>query len=121
MAKEFTRRIKEELIYIPIGCLQDEEPLTFKFIPLNNVEIARVDDRLSAYDISNGNIITATSELNLQLSKERLISWENLKVDGEKVDFSISLLDDINIVDELVELGRYIYTVSKYPDTKIEY
>ena len=70
---------------------------------------------------NDNKIITATNELNLILATDKLIGWENLIVDGIELDFNKALLDDIDIVDELVELGNYIYIVSKYPNTKIEY
>ena len=121
MAKEFMRKSTEDLIYIPKIFMDDEKPLKFKFKPLTNKEIAQIDDKLSAYDVYDNKIITATNELNLILATDKLVGWENLIVDGIELDFNKALLDGIDIVDELVELGNYIYIVSKYPNTKIEY
>lgn len=121
MAKEFTRRVKEDLIYIPKAFMDDEKPLTFKFKTLSNKEIAQIDDKLSAYNVYDNKIITATNELNLVIALDKITGWENVIVDNEPLPFEKSLLDELNIVDELVELGNYIYIVSKYPETRIEY
>ena len=121
MAKEFKRKPKEDLEYIPKIFMEDEKPLKFKFKTLSNKEIAQIDDKLSAYDVYDNKIITATNELNLILATDKLTGWENLEIDGEQVLFDKTVLDELNIVDELVELGNYIYIVSKYPETRIEY
>ena len=44
--------------------MDDEKPLTFKFKTLSNKEIAQIDDKLSAYNVYDNKIITATNELN---------------------------------------------------------
>jgi hypothetical protein len=121
MAKEFTRRIKEDLIYIPKAYVEDEKPLTFTFKTLSNKEISQIDDKLSAYNIFDNKIITATNELNLTIALDKITGWDNIIIDGENIKFDSYLLDELNIVDELVELGNYIYIVSKYPETRIEY
>lgn len=122
MAKEIIRRIKEDLIFIPSIYLEEEKPLKFKFKLLSNKEIVKIDDQLSAYNVFDNKIVLATNEINYDIALKNLTGWENLVVEGKELmnDATISI-EDFNLIEELVELGNYIYIVSKYPDSKIEY
>lgn len=121
MAKDFKKRAKGSLKYIPKVFEGEENPLIFEFRVLSNKEIAKIDDRLAQYNMLSGKIVSATNEVNYETALSNLIGWENLEVDDIKIEFDKTLLEEIDIVDELVELGDYIYLVSKYPDIEIKY
>lgn len=121
MAKAFKRRAREELIFTPRSMIDSDKPLKFKFMTLSNLDIVKIDDKMATYDVYDQRLITASNEIDYQTAITYLTGWENLEIDGEEIPFNKEVLEEIDIVDELVELGRYIYIVSKYPDTKIEF
>ena len=121
MAKIFKRRPNEDLKYIPKGWINEEKPLTFKFKTLSNLEIAKLDDLMSQYDINDQRLVTASNEIDYKTAIKYISGWENLVVEDEEVEFDKDVLESLDIVDELVELGKYIYIVSKYPEARIEF
>jgi hypothetical protein len=120
MGKVFKKRNLEE-VYIPKAWIEDEKPLKFRFTTLTNLEIAKLDDKLASYDMYDQKLITASNEIDYQTALLHISGWENLIVDGEELEYDKSKLESLDIVDELVELGKYIYIVSKYPEARIEF
>lgn len=111
--------------YVPEAFTAEDKPLTFKFKLLTNLQLARFTDQATKLDINTGKIALGTSEAEYQIAKLCVVGWENLIVDGEEVpyttdangQFKDSEIEDIlGLFDVITEVGKYISTVSKYPE-----
>lgn len=121
MGKKFIKRDFSEKEYIPREWVDEKKPLKFKFKPLTNKELAYVEDLYSKYDLESAEVVSAIKTVDYKIGKQQLVGWENLIVEDKEVEFDLTILDTINIMDELVELGKYIYVISKQPKLEIKF
>lgn len=123
--KEFKKVSRSELSYVPEVCIGVKKPLRFKFLPLSQKQLARFTDQATKLDVASGKLILGTSEVEYEIARTAITGWENLIVDGSEVAFKKgydgkldeTLVEDLEgMFDILVELGKYISVVSKFPE-----
>lgn len=123
---KFSNGKKDQVFsYVPEAFLAQENPLTFKFKLLTNLQLARFTDQVTKLDINTGKIVLGTSEAEYQMAKLCITGWENLIVEGTEVPYTVgadgkfkdSIIEDIDgLFDIIVEVGKYISVVSKHPE-----
>jgi hypothetical protein len=125
MSKEFKKIVKKELSYIPEMFIGVKKPLTFKFMPLSQKELARFADAGTRLNVQSSMLILGTTEIEYEIARTAITGWENLIVDNKELAFKRgsdrkldeSLIEDIDgFFDILVEVGKYISVVSKFPE-----
>ena len=123
--KEFKKIIRVETSYVPEMFVGSKKPFTVQFIPLSQKQLARFADSSTKLDVQSGKLILGTSEIEYDIARTALTGWDNLIVDGKEVKFKKdysnkldeALIDDIDgIFDILVEIGKHISIVSKFPE-----
>lgn len=122
---EFKRVSLQEAEYIPSVSIGVKKPLTFTYKPLTAKQLAIFSDQTTKYDVQTGRLILGTSEIDYEVARTAITGWKNLIVDGEELvyrkgydgKFDETLLQDIEgMFDILVEVGKYIAVVSRFPD-----
>lgn len=125
MAREFKKISRIELEYTPELFVGTKKPLTFTFLPLSQKQMARFTDQATKLDVQSGRLILGTSEIEYEIARASITGWKNLIVDGSEIvfekgydgKFNESLVEDVEgLFDILVETGKYISVISKYPD-----
>ena len=116
MPKNFIKRDLTHKKYIPNEYVNDEKQLTFIYKPLTNREITILEDSLSVFNPEDGSMKFGTAEMEYNTAVSYIVGWKNLLCEGEELPFNKALLESLNIVDELIELGKHIYVTSKNPE-----
>ena len=123
--KDFKKVVRTELTYVPEISIGVKKPLTFRFMPLTQKQLARFTDQATKMDIGSGKLILGTSEVEYEIARTAIVGWDNLFVEGKALEFKRgvdgkideTLIEDLEgMFDILVEVGKYISVVSKYPD-----
>ena len=123
--KDFKRVVKTELSYVPELFTGVKKPFKVKFMPLSQKQLARFADSSTKLDVQTGKILLGTSEIEYEVARLAITGWENLIVEGSEVVFKKgydgkvdeALVEDIEgFFDILVEVGKHILMVSRYPE-----
>ena len=127
MARKFTRNYKQEHKYVLIADRKDENgedeknPITWKFKPLSQKQIAAIDDGMLSYKNNFTEVSVSQNEAVLSAVKTQVTGWENLEDDKGEVKFNPKegVTEDILAFmgkEGWAELGNVIINVSKFPD-----
>ena len=125
MARDFKKVIRKEVSYIPEMFIGVKKPLTFKLRTLSQKELARFTDSGTRLNVNSGMLILGTSEIEYDIARTVILGWDNLIVDGKEVTFSRGLdgkldegiIEDIDgFFDILVEVGKYVSVITKFPE-----
>ncbi len=125
MARDFKKVTKKELSYVPEMFIGVKKPLTFKVRTLSQKELARFADSGTRLNVNSGMLILGTTEIEYEIARTVINGWENLIVDGKELSFKRgldgkldeSIIEDIEgFFDILVEVGKYVSTITKFPE-----
>lgn len=128
MARKFTRNYKQEFKYVLIADRKDENgedeknPITFEFKPLNQKQLAKIQDSIITYKEGFKEMSISQNSVNVEIVQSQIIGWENIvDENGKEVKFDkkIGVTEDILAFigsEGIAELGNVILNVSKFPD-----
>lgn len=129
MGREFKKIVREELSYVPEMFIGEKKPLTFKMRTLSQKELAKFADAGTRLNVNSGMLILGTTEIEYEIARLCINGWDNFVVEGDTIAFKRDgagklderIIEDIDgFFDILVEVGKYISVVSKYPEMAIK-
>lgn len=125
MGRDFKKVTRKEVSYVPEMFIGVKKPLTFKLRTLSQKELARFTDSGTRLNVNSGMLILGTSEIEYDIARTVILGWDNLVVDGKEVSFQRgldgkldeSIIEDIDgFFDILVEVGKYVSVITKFPE-----
>ena len=117
-----TKKKKGYFLYVPVECLRDEKPITFKIRTLTNIELAEFEDMEEVVDMDSGEVINKVAEVEIKIAKACISGWKNIKSGSKGIPYKgdVEALEPYDSYFLLREVGQYIKAISKDPNMESE-